>query len=176
MQTSDWTVRFKALYEKARARYDAGHRDAATLFNPGECAFLETIGARPIELYDFAEDAGGIDWETALLIAAARRDYFWLAQKNAPSPKRFAMSDFPPKDAELQGIPWLPRLILKAGRRLRGEMPDDMMYCCAGDRRFFKQYGIHPADFLRFVWAVDGNESRILEYVKGTSNIAPPSR
>jgi hypothetical protein len=76
------------------------------------------------------------------------------------------MADYPAKDAPLDGIPWLPRLILKAQTRLRGEMPLEMMYGCAGDRRFFKQHGIHPADFLRFVWSVDGDEAKVLAYVR----------
>ena len=169
MHNYNWTAQFKALYQKSLDRYGAGHRDPQTLFTPEENAFLEGIGARPMEMIDFAEDAAGINWETALLIAAVRRDYLWVMQRGIASPRRFTMADFPPKDAELDGIPWLPRLILKAKCRLRGEMPEDMMYCCAGDRRFFQKFNIHPADFLRFTWAVDGNEARTLAYLRGNA-------
>jgi hypothetical protein len=41
------------------------------------------------------------------------------------------------------------------------------MYCCGGDRRFFRTHDVHPADFLRFVWSAKGNEDKILAYVKG---------
>jgi len=169
MQAYDWPVRFKLLYEKALQQYREGHRDSETLFDAGERRFLESIGARPIEVYDYVEDAAGIDWGTALLITAVRRDYFLVVQGGVASSRRLSMTDFPAKDAELDGIPWLPRLILKAKLRLRGEMPQDMMYCCGGDRRFLQQYNIHPADFLRFTWSVDGDEAKTLENVRGQS-------
>ena len=147
-------------------QYRAGHRDPQTLFDAGERQSLGEIGASPMEFYDYAEDAGSLDWETALLILSARRDYFLVVQKGVPSPHRLSMGDFPAKDAELEGIPWLPRLILKAKGRLRGELPTEMMYCCAGDRAFFSKYGLHPADFLRLVWAAEGDEKKILSFVK----------
>jgi hypothetical protein len=41
------------------------------------------------------------------------------------------------------------------------------MYCCSGDRKFLREHGnIHPADFLRVVWATNGVEERVLEYIK----------
>ena len=170
MQSYDWTVQFKSLYDKAVARYHAGHRDPETLFTADERRILDAIGARPMELIDFAEDASGLPWETALLIVSARRDYFRVVQHGVPSARRLTMSDYPAKDAELEGIAWLPRLILKATSRLRGEMPEEMMYCCGGDRRFFKQYDIHPADFLRFVWSADGDAAKVLAYIKAQNS------
>ena len=77
------------------------------------------------------------------------------------------MEKLPAKDAQLAGIPWLPRLIEKAKGRLRGELPNELMYCCGGDRRFFRTHDLHPADFLRYVWAAKGNEQKIIAYVKG---------
>ncbi|MEI6351963.1 MAG: hypothetical protein WCP06_12755 [Verrucomicrobiota bacterium] len=167
MKTYDWTSRLKELYQKALLQYRAGNRMPDTFFTPEETEFLAEIGAHPMELYDYAEDAEALDWETALLIVSVRRDYYLHFLHRAPSGPRLTMGQFPAKDAELDGIPWLPRLILKAKSRLRGEMPLDMMYCCGGDRRFFKQHDIHPADFLRFVWASNGDDARLLEYVRG---------
>ena len=41
------------------------------------------------------------------------------------------------------------------------------MFCCGGDRNFLREHGnIHPADFLRVVWAADKDESKIAAYVK----------
>ena len=77
------------------------------------------------------------------------------------------MEDLPAKEATLEGIAWLPRLIQKARAKLRGEMTADLMYDCGGDRRFFEEYGLHPADFLRVVWAADGDAQKILRYVRG---------
>ena len=60
----------------------------------------------------------------------------------------------------------MPRLIKKAEAKLRGEMSADLMYCCAGDRNFFREHHLHPADLLRHVWAANGDEGKVLEYVK----------
>ena len=166
MKSYDWASRVKTLYLQALERYRAGHRDPQTLFDAAGQRELADIGARPMELFDYAEDAAALDWETALLILAARRDYFLVIQKGVPSSHCISMAALPAKDAELEGIPWLPRLIEKAKARLRGEMPDELMYCCGGDRRFFNQHDIHPADFLREVWASGGDEQKILAYVR----------
>jgi len=166
MKSYDWTDWLKPLYEKAVQKYRAGHRDPKTLFSTEEQQMLETIGAKPMELYDYAEDADALNWETALLIMAVRRDYFLAAQHGVPSTHRIRMADLPAKDAELDGISWLPRIIQKAQARLRGEMPDELMYCCGGDRAFFVRHDLHPADFLRMIWAVNGDEKRVLAYIK----------
>ncbi|MGZ5003646.1 MAG: DUF5069 domain-containing protein, partial [Chthoniobacterales bacterium] len=134
---------------------------------PREVGVLRSFGAKPMELFDYAEDSSDLDPETALLITAVRRDYFLTEQKGKWSEKEILMEKLPAKDAQLAGIVWLPRLIEKAKARLRGELPNELMYCCGGDRRFFRTHDLHPADFLRYVWAAKGNEEKILAYVKG---------
>ena len=166
MKAYDWTSQIRPLYEKALARYRAGHRDAETLFTAEEQETLQKIGAVPMEFYDYAEDADSLDWETALLILSARRDYFLVVQKGKLSESRLTMADFPAKNAELEGIEWLPRILKKAECRLRGELPRDMMYGCGGDRAFLRKFDIHPADFLREVWAAGGDEKKVLSYIK----------
>ena len=166
MKSYNWTSQVKPLYDKALSLYQAGHRDPQTLFDAQEVETLKGIGASAMELYDFAEDADSLDWETALLILSARRDYFLVMQKGVHSAHRLTLADFPAKTAELGGIPWLPRIIQKALGRLRGELPLDLMYCCGGDRAFLRQFDLHPADFLREVWAADGDEQKMLAYVK----------
>src|SRR5215210_1382035 len=166
-KASDWPNRFKQIYDRALERYRAGNRDAQSYFTSEEASFLASIGARPMEVYDFAEDEEDLPWETALLITSARRDYFLSILHGRASDRRLKVEEFPAKDAELDGIPWLPRLILKAKARLRGELPDELMYCCGGDRKFFRDHDIHPADFLRLTWAVDGDERKLLAYVRG---------
>lgn len=166
MKSYDWTRQVKPLYLKALERYQAGHRDPNTLFDAKEQETLASIGATPMELFDYAEDADALDWETALLILAARRDYFIVMQHGTPSSHRLNMAELPAKDAELDGIPWLPRVIEKAKGRLRGELPNELMFCCGGDRRFFSEYDVHPADFLREVWATNGDPQKMLAYVR----------
>lgn len=166
MDAYDWADCLKLLYEKSLRQYQAGNRKVITYFTELEQAELTSIGARPMELYDYAEDVGQLSCETALLIMSARRDYFLQVQRGKLSSKLLDMEEFPAKQDELDGISWLPRLILKAKARLRGELPSDLMYGCGGDRKFFQEYQIHPADFLRFVWMADGDEACILDYVK----------
>jgi len=162
-----WQQRFRELYDKAHVKYRNEHRKVETMFTPREVNVLRGFGAKPMELYDYAEDSSDLDWETALLITAVRRDYFLHEQGGNWSGKTIDMEQLPPKDAALEGVVWLPRIIEKAKARLRGEMPDNLMYCCGGDRKFFRAHDLHPADFLRFVWSAKGKTEKIVQYVKG---------
>jgi hypothetical protein len=40
------------------------------------------------------------------------------------------------------------------------------LLCSSGDRPFLKRVDIHPADFLREVWAARDDDRKIIEYVK----------
>ncbi len=161
-----WQQRLRELYDKAQVKYSNDNRKVETMFTPREVNVLREFGAKPMELYDYAEDSSDLDWETALLISAARRDYFIQEQGSVWSNKTLKMEDLPAKTEELEGIVWLPRIIPKAIARLRGELPNELMYCCGGDRKFFRAHDIHPADFLRMVWAAKGKAEKILGYVK----------
>lgn len=166
MKSYDWTVAFHHLYNKALGRYQQGEHDADAFFTAEERDWLASIGCRPMEIYDFVEDYPDIDWDTALLITAARRDYFLHVLNGQPASKRIDPDEFPAKGAEAAGIPWLPRIILKAKAKLRGEMPDSLMYCCGGDRNFLRKFDIHPADFLRLVWSAGENDTAVVDYVR----------
>ncbi len=164
-----WYSRLKELFHAAVDKYRAGQRDAATYFSPDETAYLASIGQTAQEIYDFAEDharGGEPDWETVLLISAARRDYFGTIQKGELSRTQIKMESLPPKDAAIEGIEWLPRLIEKALAKLQGELPADLMYDCGGDRAFFTEHDIHPADFLRVTWSAQGDSEKIVSFVK----------
>ena len=162
-----WHQRFRELYDKALVKYRNEHRQLESFFTPREVGVLRSFGAKPMELFDYAEDSSDLDPETALLITAVRRDYFLVEQEGEWSEKTLKVEELPAKDAQLGGIVWLPRIIEKAKGRLRGELPNELMYCCGGDRRFFRTHDLHPADFLRYVWAAKGNQDKILAYVKG---------
>jgi hypothetical protein len=164
-----WTRRFREIYDKAVATYQQGNRDLNSYFTAEETAFLSSIGLRTINLFDWAEDmnaAGEPDWNTVLLIAAARRDYFLVHQKGITSCSVTEAAELPPKTDELEGILWLPRIIAKASCFLKGGLCHEIMYGCAGDRRFLKEHDIHPADFLRAVWASGGDITKVLAFVK----------
>jgi len=79
MELNRWTQQLHSLYDIAVAKYRDGQRGANHFFDAVETGFLASIGLKPIHLYDYAEDfVGGDepDWDTVLLIVAARRDYF----------------------------------------------------------------------------------------------------
>ena len=167
-----WHHELKALFVMALERCRNGETNPARFFTPEQQEFLASVGQTPQEIYDFADDHnryhGDPDWETYLLISAARRDYFLAVQDGKPTGQTISTDDLPSKDAKLDGIPWLPRVIKKAEVKLRGEMPADLMFGCGGDRNFFREHGIHPADFLRRVWAAEGDEAKVLEYIKAS--------
>jgi predicted dehydrogenase len=170
-----WEKTFSKLFTVAVDKYREGHQKAVGLVDTKGEAFLASIGHTPQEFFDFVEDfakGGEPTLETALRIAAVRREYFLKEQSGTPSTRNISMSGLPSKDAEVEGIGWLPRLIPKAEAKLRGEMPPDLMYCCGGDRKFFRTRGIDPADFLRKVWQAGGNQAEVVVWVK--SKAIPP--
>ena len=168
MEHYDFHKEFRALYDKAVKQYAAGKRTPDDIFSKHEVAFLASIGSRAQDLFDYAEDAanyGEPDFETALLVQSVRRSYFLLIQKGAPSGVVLDESALPAKTADIRGIEWLPRLMPKARAKLRGELPTSLMYGCGGDRRFFKQHDIHPAEFLQVVWHLGDNDKAIVDWL-----------
>jgi hypothetical protein len=164
-----WPRELRAIYDKSVDLYARGNRDLESYFSPEESGFLASIGLRPINLYDYAEDMvkyGEPDWNTVLLIVAARRDYFLYKQHGITKTAATDSSELPAKTDELEGIAWLPRIIAKATCFLEGGLCLDIMYGCGGDRRFLKEHDIHPADFLRAVWATEGNKEKMLAFVR----------
>ena len=169
---STWEQRFSKLFLNAVKKYREGHEKADGLVDEKGRKFLASIGHTEQEFFDFVEDfakAGEPTLDTALRIASVRRDYFLKEQNGASSLHRISMDDLPSKDAQVEDISWLPRLIPKAEAKLRGEMPPDLMYGCGGDRKFFKTHNVDPADFLREVWSAQGDSSEVVAWVKAQS-------
>lgn len=162
------------LFHRCVENYKSGDNDFEGYYSEGDRSLLQEIGYKPRELFDFVEDfvdEGVPDPTTALLIASARRDYFQVMQQSEPSPVEITRNDLPSFSDELEGIPYLPRIIKKARAKLRGEMDPDLMFSCGGDRKFLREHGnIHPADFLRVVWSADDDDGRILKFVKQASS------
>lgn len=158
----------KAIWEDAVARYRSGNREPDGYFDEPTLADLASIGLKVMDVYDYAEDyvsGGEPDFETFLLICSVRRDYFLTVRKGQPSERVISADALPPKDAEIRGIVWLPRILPKARAKLRGELPPEIMYGCGGDRRFFKANHIHPADLLRATWAYEDDDSKLIDWV-----------
>ncbi|MEM6910402.1 MAG: hypothetical protein AAF555_02365 [Verrucomicrobiota bacterium] len=164
-----WEIHFRALFDRCVARYRGGNRDFLTYYTEEDQAFLRSIGYQPREFFDYVEDYCEDELpspEAAVLIAAARRDYFRTVQKGLPSQRQMKAEELPARGAELAGIPWLPRIIQKAKNKLRGENDPNIMYSCGGDRQFLRAYDLHPADFLRAVWAYENEEEKLVDFVK----------
>lgn len=160
---------FRKIYDAAVARYAAGHRGAATLLTPEELRFADANGISAQNLYDYAEDHAGYGAEPgpeqALAIELVRRDYFLNVQGGRPSAAVLDEASLPAKGDAVRGIAWLPRLLPKARAKLRGELPSSLMYCCGGDRRFFREHGILPAEFLTLTWRHEEEPAAIVEWV-----------
>ena len=169
MNDYEWPDRFRKLYAKGVQHYRAGHTRPTAWFNPDEIAWLTAIGCSTQELFDFVEDFCNWEdptFETVLLITAVRREYFLTEMQSKPTGRLVDMRTLPAKSAQLGGFAWLPRIIVKAQAKLRGEMPAELMYDCGGDRQFLSDLGIHPADFLRLVWRTNGDEQAMLAEIK----------
>lgn len=165
-----WNDTFLALFDRCIAAYQSGDRDFQNYYSPADLAFLDSIGYQTREFFDFVEDfceEGVPSISTALLVASARRDYFLTVQKGQKSDKTLTRDDIPTFGDELDGMAYLPRLLAKGRAKLRGELDPDLMFGCGGDRRFLLNHGdIHPADFLRHVWACGDDDQKLAVWVK----------
>jgi len=168
MSHYDFPTHFRAIYDRAVALYAKGQRGADTFFVEEEVTWLARNGLSAQNLYDYAEDhanSGEPGFERALSIESVRRDYFLHVQHASPSAVRLDPATMPAKTDAVRGIEWLPRLIPKTKAKLRGELPDSLMFCCGGDRKFFKAHDILPSEFMNFVWHHEHNDNAIVEWV-----------
>lgn len=168
MKHYEFPARFRDLYDLAGALYAKGKRGGETFFNADQSAWLRSNGLTPQHMYDYAEDHQGYGepgYDHALAIELVRRDYFLTVQHGKPSTIGLNEAQLPAKTDAVRGIEWLPRIIPKAKAKLRGELPPSLMYCCGGDRRFFKTHDILPAEFLSLVWRHESNDTAIVDWV-----------
>jgi hypothetical protein len=172
MNHYDFPIRLRALYDQAVALYAKGQRGANTYFDKAQVAWLAANGITPQHIYDYAEDensAGEPGFGHAVLIESARHNFFFNVQHGKPSTVVLDEAKMPAKTDAAKGIEWLPRIIPKAKAKLRGELPDSLMYCCGGDRRFFKAHDILPSEFLGVVWRNGDNDAATIDWVVARS-------
>lgn len=164
-----WNDTFLELFDRCEILYRGGNLDFTTYYTSEDREFLASIGCQEREFFDFVEDfceAGVPTASTALLVAAVRRDYFLTVPQDAASAQRLTRDDLPTFGDELAGMSYLPRILAKARGKLRGALDPDLMFGCGGDRNFLKSHGdIHPADFLRWVWAVGADDEKLAAWV-----------
>jgi hypothetical protein len=164
----DFAATFHALYDNAVTIYGTGQRGADSYFSAADQAWLASNGITPQHMYDYAEDEdnyGEPGRDIALAIESVRRDYFLNAQGGKPSNSVLDEAKMPAKTDAVDGIAWLPRLIPKTRAKLRGELPPSLMYCCGGDRKFFREHNIFPAEFLSVVWRAGDDSAAIVRWV-----------
>lgn len=174
MSHYDFPKTFSAVYDKATDLYSQGKRGADSFFIAEELDWLAANGITAQHVYDYAEDqcnAGEPGYDHALAIELIRRDYFLNVQHGKASRTVLDESKLPAKTDKVRGIEWLPRIIPKAKAKLRGELPPSLMYCCGGDRRFFKAHDILPAEFLSLVWRFENDDARIADWVVERSKL-----
>ena len=175
MKSYDYQKELRTAWQWAVTQYEKGNHDPETWYNQDERAFLESIGLKPNELFDFAEDYvnyGEPDFTTFALVHDIRRSYFRDVQEGRASKNKIDPEALPSRDAEAGGLPWLPRIIEKARAKLRGELHPDIMFSCGGDRNFLKTHDLSAADFLRTVWSAENTEEGdqvIVDFVKDAS-------
>jgi len=170
---------FRALHEAAVARYAAGQRNPAQMFSAAELAFLSANGITAQQLFDYAEDknkydAPGVDHAAAIEIV--RRDYFLNVQGGRASGTVLDIATLPGKSEAIRGIEWLPRLLPKARAKLRGELPASLMFCCGGDRGFFQEHDILPAEFLALIWRHENEPAAVVDWVVRRTSLTPGDR
>jgi len=168
--TTDWNDRFLNLFDHCTALYTGGNTDFSTYYDADAQALLGEIGYAPREFFDFVEDYcehGAPSRSTAMLVAAVRRDYFQVVMEGKDGSRSMKSSDVPSRGEELDGIPYLPRILAKARAKLRGDLDPDMMFGCGGDRGFLQRVGgIHMADFLRRVWSAGEDDAKIVKWLR----------
>ncbi len=177
MTEHEWRRQYEGAYDRALAAYAAGRQTSSTCVQSADRDFLVSIGSSAQELFDFAEDgclSGEPALDEVLKVTALRRDYFLQVQEGKRSGRVRAISEFPAKTDAVEGIAWLPRLIVKAHARLRGELPDELMYGCAGDRPFLRSVRVGLAEFLAAVRDANGDDRAVIELVKRRRSGVPP--
>jgi hypothetical protein len=172
MKNYDFPNQFRVLYDQAVELYAKGRRGAESFFDKTQTAWLASQGLTPQHLYDYAEDENN-DREPgfghALTIETQRRNYFVNVQGGTPSSTVLDEGKLPAKSEQAKGIEWLPRIIPKAKAKLKGELPASLMYCCGGDRRFFKTHDILPAEFLGVIWRNGDDDAATIAWVAARS-------
>lgn len=174
MSIANWEIEFRQVWERGVAAWKAGRRQPQNLFAPADIAFLDGIGCSAQEMFDFVDDAllyGDFDLSTVLPVTALRRDYFLQVLGGKKTGYVADMDDLPAKSAAVDGISWLPRLIAKARLKLRGEMPLELMYGCAGDRPFLRRMKMDLAGFLALVRDCGDDDRKIVDRVKRTAGM-----
>ena len=163
---------FNNLFDKCLAQYKAGNTNFNTYYDEQDLAFLASIGYKVREFFDFIEDYGDAQVPTpqeALLIAQIRQNYLNQEQNGEASTHEISHDDLPVFGEKIQGISYLPRILVKATAKLKGELNPDIMYGCGGDRNFISKNPAYTASsFLQLVWDMNFDGEKVAEALKNS--------
>ena len=100
-----WEAEFRKLFEVGSDRYQQGKREVSSFFQPEELEFLQRIGYRAQEMFDFLEDHvnyGAPDYATAYKVAVLRERYFREVQGGVGQARWWRLLNCQPRP-----IPWM---------------------------------------------------------------------
>lgn len=158
----------RKIWDKANTHFKNGNETPETYFTDDEKASLKAIGITEYEVFDYIEDFnnGGLpDFATFCATQHVRYRYVRDKDQSAEATPEWDDALLPEKEAKAKGVSWLPRITHKAKAKLKGILPKSLMFGCGGDRRFLRNCGIHPAEFLEMVWYHEGDDERFYEWV-----------
>ena len=172
-----WKSRFQEVYERGAHAWREGRRSPQSMFDAEDAAFLKSIGCTAQELFDFVDDAqstGEPDFKSVLAVQEIRLDHFLNDMGGEWPAHAVPVSSLPAKRDQVDGIPWLPRIIEKARLKLQGRMPAELMYGCGGDHSFLRQVNMTLPQFLQLVRDKGSDDRAIVEVVKASAKPGKP--
>ncbi len=129
--SGNWKTQFREVFDAGVQRRKEGCNEPVAMFESAELASMDSIGCTAQEMFDFCDDYVGWDdviYDHVEALQAVRYEHFVEELDSQPASHRMETDEFPPKDAEVEGIAWLPRLIVKTRAKLAGQLPADLMY------------------------------------------------
>lgn len=163
----------ESLWKQALDLYKQANHNLGSYFKIDQLDYLKNIGIGSHDIYDSVEDFsryGEPSFSTFLLVSSVRTEYFYKEQGGVASSIKLQAEELPAKTESYQNIIWLPRILKKAEAKLKGELAEAIMYGCSADRLFLKEYGIHPADFLKLVWAMHFDIAQVHSFILSKKN------
>lgn len=140
-----------AIHQEASRLYDSGGRSPHGILSPESAAWIFRQGLSLQFVFDCVDDLaryGEPSVEDFIAMALQRAAFHAKTPPGAVAPAILNEPGLPPKAEAFDGIPWLPRIVRKARAFLEGNLCDEIMYGCAGDRAFLKKHGLSLSGFL----------------------------
>lgn len=140
-----------AIHQEASRLYDSGERSPDRILSPESAVWISRHGLSLQFVFDCVDDLaryGEPSVEDFIALALQRAAFHAALPPGAAVPAILTEPELPPKAEVFDGIPWLPRIVRKAQAFLEGNLCDEIMYGCAGDRAFLKKHGLTLPGFL----------------------------